>query len=311
MNEIALHIDFLLHTHDCIIIPNLGGFVLNTIEVEKNGLWGLNAPKLELMFNNKLSYNDGLLAESLMKINGISFQDAMKKIEAACEELRSKLLNKEEVTWHNLGVFKTDHQNNFIFLPTNDYVRPQFFGLTNSRFKTAVLRIPVTSNEEESIPVKSIVKYVSTAIVAAIALLFVVISYNNSNSSSQYAEIVSKPLIFKNTGSITNLTSSKLLSSNEIDEEISSSKDAIVNTKPELSSKRYYVIVGVYEVRESAEKSLNKLKKQGFESASMIERPRRLDVYSASFSNKDEALSYLQKLRIDRPEYHDAWILNR
>lgn len=311
MNEIALHIDFLLHTHDCIIIPNLGGFVLNTIEVEKNGLWGLNAPKLELMFNNKLSYNDGLLAESLMKINGISFQDAMKKIEAACEELRSKLLNKEEVTWHNLGVFKTDHQNNFIFLPTNDYVRPQFFGLTNSRFKPAVLRIPVTSNEEESIPVKSIVKYVSTAIVAAIALLFVVISYNNSNSSSQYAEIVSKPLIFKNTGSITNLTSSKLLSSNEIDEEISSSKDAIVNTKPELSSKRYYVIVGVYEVRESAEKSLNKLKKQGFESASMIERPRRLDVYSASFSNKDEALSYLQKLRIDRPEYHDAWILNR
>ena len=64
-------------------------------------------------------------------------------------------------------------------------------------------------------------------------------------------------------------------------------------------------------MRESAEKSLNKLKKQGFESASMIERPRRLDVYSASFSNKDEALSYLQKLRIDRPEYHDAWILNR
>ena len=37
MNEIALHIDFLLHTHDCIIVPGLGGFVLNETGVEKNG----------------------------------------------------------------------------------------------------------------------------------------------------------------------------------------------------------------------------------------------------------------------------------
>ncbi len=92
MNEIALHIDYLLHTHDCIIVPGLGGFVVNTTDVEKNGLWGLDAPTFELLFNNKLTYNDGLLAESLMKINNVSYDVAIKKIESACKELKSKLL---------------------------------------------------------------------------------------------------------------------------------------------------------------------------------------------------------------------------
>ena len=55
MDEIALHIDFLLHTHDCIIVPGLGGFVVNMTEVERSGLWGLNAPTCELIFNSKLN----------------------------------------------------------------------------------------------------------------------------------------------------------------------------------------------------------------------------------------------------------------
>lgn len=311
MNEIALHIDFLLHSHDCIIVPGLGGFVVNTTDVKKNGLWGLDAPTFELLFNNKLSYNDGLLAESLMKTNNISFEDAMKKIEAACEELKKKLIDSEDVTWDNLGVFKTDLNNNIIFFPNKDYVRPQFFGLTNARFKPAFLGIPVTSNEEESIPIRSIMRYVSTAIAAATILFIVVLSFNNSNSPSQYAEIVSKPLIFKNTGVNSKIKSTKPSTSTNVDKETPRSEDIAVTVQSELSTKRYYVIVGVYEVREIAEKSLSRLKKHGFDSASMIERPRRLDVYSASFSDKDEAQSYLQKFKVDNPEYRDAWILKR
>ncbi len=89
MDEIALHIDFLLHTHDCIIVPGLGGFVVNVTDIERNGLWGIDSPSCELIFNNKLTYNDGLLAESLMKTNKISFDVAIKKIDVACEELKN------------------------------------------------------------------------------------------------------------------------------------------------------------------------------------------------------------------------------
>lgn len=311
MNEIALHIDFLLHTHDCIIVPGLGGFVVNETGVEKNGLWGLDAPSLELIFNSKLTYNDGLLAESLMKTNNISFAQATKQIESASQELKSRLMKSEEVEWDNLGIFKTNKENNIIFLPNKAYVRPQFFGLSNARLKPAALAVTSSNNNGNAIPVRYIMRYVSTAIAVAILFFLVVVSYNSTSPVSQQAEIVSKPLIFGNNPSRTNTPKA-----------IQPSTVAAINNSPsseannsvtlgQSSTKKYYIVVGVYEVRDVAESTLSKLKKQGFVNASMIERPTRLDVYSDSFSSREEAQAYLIKFHADNASYRDAWILKR
>lgn len=313
MNEIALHIDFLLHSHDCIIVPGLGGFVVNSTNIEKNGLWGLNAPTFELLFNNKLTYNDGLLAESLMKTNNVSYEVAIKQIESACKELKNNLLKNEEIAWDNLGAFKTDKESNIIFLPNKDYLRPQSFGLSNARFKPAALALSAPSKDENAIPIKTIMRYVSTAIAAAVVLFFVVLSYNNNSiSNSQYAEIVSKPLIFGNNPSRTQLSRTTQPTTVTANNNLPADKaDANTITQSQASTNTYYIIVGVYEVREVAENRLSKLKNQGFGNASMIEKPRRIDVYSASFSDRDEAQTFLHKFQTDNPQYKDAWVLKK
>ena len=319
MDEIALHIDFLLHTHDCIIVPGLGGFVVNKTEVERNGLWGLNAPTFELIFNSKLTYNDGLLAESLMKTNNVSYEVAIKQIESGCQELKSKLKKDEEVNWTNLGTFKSNKENNLIFQPNKAYVRPQFFGLSNARLKPAALVLSSTNNSENAIPVRTIMRYVSTAIAVAVLFFFVVVSYNNYSSSSQYAEIVSKPLIFNNSQSKTSTskTIQPAFANNSETTVVEASLPATSTeadntiTQSQSSAKNYYIVVGVYEVRDVAEKTLSTLKNQGFQAASMIERPGRLDVYSASFSDVKEAQTFLHKFKSENSRYHDAWILKR
>ena len=313
MDEIALHIDFLLHTHDCIIVPGLGGFVVNTTQVERNGLWGLDAPTFELIFNSKLNYNDGLLAESLMKTNNVSYEVAVKQIESGCQELRDKLMNEEEVVWTNLGTFKNNKERNHIFLPNKAYIRPQFYGLSNARLKPAALILSSTSNNENAIPVRLIMRYVSTAIAVAVLLFFVVVSYNNYSPNSQYAEIVSKPLFFNNTKS--NKSTAKVILPVLANNNSKSISDVSVEdnkiTQSQESYIKYYIVVGVYEVRDVAEKTLSKLKNEGFQTSSMIERPGRLDVYSASFSDEKEAQTFLQKFHADNSRYHDAWILKR
>ena len=311
MNEIALHIDFLLHTHDCIIVPGLGGFVVNETGVEKNGLWGLDAPSLELIFNSKLTYNDGLLAESLMKTNNISFAQATKQIESASQELKSRLMKSEEVEWDNLGIFKTNKENNIIFLPNKAYVRPQFFGLSNARLKPAALAVTSSNNNGNAIPVRYIMRYVSTAIAVAILFFLVVVSYNSTSPVSQQAEIVSKPLIFGNNPSRTNTPKASQPSTVAAINNSPSSEANNSVTLGQSSTKKYYIVVGVYEVRDVAESTLSKLKKQGFVNASMIERPTRLDVYSDSFSSIEEAQAYLIKFHADNASYRDAWILKR
>lgn len=313
MNEIALHIDFLLHTNDCIIVPGLGGFVVNEAGVEENGLWGLDAPTFELIFNSKLTYNDGLLAESLMKTNNVSFAVATKQIESASQELRNRLMKNEEVEWDNLGTFTTNKDNNLIFLPNKAYTRPQYFGLSNARFKPAALTLTSSNSKENEIPVRSIMRYVSTAIAVAVLFFLVVVSYNNTTSPmSQHAEIVSKPLIFGNNPSRGNMIKANQPAAVTATKSTNTSAEAS-NTvaATNSSSKKYYIVVGVYEVRDVAEKSLSRLKKQGFNNASMIERPTRLDVYSDSFSTREEAQTYLQKFHADNASYRDAWILKR
>ncbi|HTN69424.1 MAG TPA: SPOR domain-containing protein [Dysgonamonadaceae bacterium] len=323
MDEIALHIDFLLHSHDCVIVPDLGGFVVNASKVERNGLWGLDAPACELIFNSKLTYNDGLLAESIMKTNNVSYESAINKIELACDRLRNKLTKEGEVIWENLGTFKQDNEKRPVFLSNKSYVRPSFYGLTNARLKPAAFASSKTDDNQNLIPIKPFIKYVSSGIAVALLFFFIVISYNNYGPKNQQAEIVSKSLIFNrnksikatfNTNSLTN--ESKLHENyNEIDDQASYSPTINVgssfNQSISISKSNYYIIVGVYEVRDVAEKALSALKEQGFIGASILKRSGRLDVYTASFANKEQAQKSLRKLHIDYPRYHDAWLLKR
>lgn len=324
MDEIALHIEFLLHSHDCVIVPGLGGFVVNVSDVERNGLWGVDAPKCELLFNSKLTYNDGLLTESLMKTNKISFETASGIINAACEELKKKLAKEKQVVWSSLGTFKeaneVDEKNRPVFIPNKYFIRPSFYGLTNARLKPVALLSSKNSDESNLIPLKPFIQYVSSAIAMALVLFIVVVSYSNHESKSQRAEIVSKSIIFNKKE--TNVAGSKAVKS------VYASNANVINTKNDNSSipppsqtntslsqstsdSNYYIIVGVYGVRDVAEKTLSTLQAHGFVNASMLERTGRLDVYAASFTNKDEAQSFLSKFQSENPKYHDAWLLKR
>ena len=321
MDEIALHIEFLLHTHDCVIVPGLGGFVVNVSNVERNGLWGIDAPKCELIFNNKLTYNDGLLAESLMRTNNISFETANIKIENACKDLKDKLSKGVQVTWSNLGVFKglaeVSEKIKPVFIPDKYYIRPVFYGLTKARLKPTVLLTSKNTNDKNTIPLKPFIQYISSGIAMALIFFFVVVSYNNYGSKSQQAEMVSNSLIFKKNSSKSSkaIESIGMSKSNGslMDKKNHSSRSTntyITETDTDTGS-NYYIIVGVYEVKDVAEKTLSSLKEKGFMNASMLKRAGRLDVYSASFNDESEASDFLKKFRAENPKYHDAWLLKR
>lgn len=322
MNEIALHIDYLLHKHDCVIIPNLGGFVVNSTHFERDGIWGVNAPTYELLFNKKLSYNDGLLAESLMRVKNISFNEAMKEIKCAIDKLKTTLQEDKVVEWENLGHFTVDKEGALTF-ESQPFIRPKSYSLTNVRPKPASLSITQVDEKADinSMSVAQLFKYVSTAVAIGLLFFFIAVSYSNYNDKNQYAEIISKPLIFYNKSN--NVAQSQQLTkqTDVIKEEPLTDKD-ISLIKPTVNSinseksvvnnyDNYFIIIGVYTVPEIAEKSLDELKKIGFNSASMIKKTNRMDVYVDSFDDKKEAQTFLKRFREENPRYHDAWLLER
>ena len=65
MLRIITHIERLLLTHDCVILPKFGGFVLQTLPATYQEEEHLFRPmRKEVMFNVTLQHTDGLLSES-------------------------------------------------------------------------------------------------------------------------------------------------------------------------------------------------------------------------------------------------------
>ena len=78
--QLDSHISYLLHEHDCVILPAFGGFVANYHSAKIDPVINLmHPPKKYIVFNKSLQNNDGLLVNDVAACEGISFKKAQKK----------------------------------------------------------------------------------------------------------------------------------------------------------------------------------------------------------------------------------------
>lgn len=95
MKDLIRHIEYLLQSHDCVIIPGLGAILAHGEHARRDnddGLW--HAPARVLSFNPELNRTDGLLAASVARRDGISLEAAATRVSRAaaamCETLRGE-----------------------------------------------------------------------------------------------------------------------------------------------------------------------------------------------------------------------------
>lgn len=120
MHRFIDYISDLLLLHDCVIIPDFGGFICNyknaTID-EVSGM--IYPPSKEIIFNRNLKHNDGLLTNWVASKEGIDYDKAAKQVEFFTEDLKIKLNQHQKIVFDNIGSFHTDRRFNIIF-ETND-----------------------------------------------------------------------------------------------------------------------------------------------------------------------------------------------
>ena len=89
MIELARHIEILLLENDCVIVPELGGFIAHyqpAYYAESDNIYF--PPMRTIGFNPQLTMNDGLLVQSYMQVHHTDFPDATRMIEQEVEELK-------------------------------------------------------------------------------------------------------------------------------------------------------------------------------------------------------------------------------
>jgi len=108
----------LLFCHDCVIVPHWGGFLTHYRPARLDEARKvIHPPGKDLSFNRHLVRNDGLLADHLAKREGIGFDQATERIEAAVNGWRETLDRSGRLELDRVGIFYRDGENNLQFDP--------------------------------------------------------------------------------------------------------------------------------------------------------------------------------------------------
>ena len=164
MIELERHIEILLLDNDCVIVPNLGGFMAHHVEARYDEEDCIFLPPLRTLgFNPQLKINDSLLAQSYIEAYDISYPEAIQRIEDEVNELTQHLQNEGRYELNNIGIIELNEDGNYVFTPCEaGILSPSLYGLNSFEMKT-IEAISAQQVVEE--PVKETVKETSNAVI--------------------------------------------------------------------------------------------------------------------------------------------------
>lgn len=119
------YISELLKDHDCVIIPDFGGFVGNYASARINPVnHRIDPPYRKISFNKLLVHNDGLLAAYVAQKEEEKFERALARIKNYAVYLKSELDSHHRIDIEKVGVLYKQADGTFRF---EQFKQAQFF----------------------------------------------------------------------------------------------------------------------------------------------------------------------------------------
>jgi len=148
--ELERHIEILLLSNDCVIVPELGGFMTHHIEARYDQQEHMFLPpQRTLGFNPQLKLNDSLLVQSYVEAYDISYPEALRRIEDEVEELKQHLDNEGYYELNDIGRLTVNDEGNLEFEPCEaGILTPDLYGLSSFEMDQ-IADITAKVNEQE------------------------------------------------------------------------------------------------------------------------------------------------------------------
>lgn len=119
--NLGLYVNDLLFEHNCVVVPELGGFITRYAPAQINPVsHKITPPGKRIAFNQGLKLNDGILAQHIAVQNQISFEEALKVIHEQVAALKNQLHEIRTVHLDKIGSFYMDEDEIISFHPEPD-----------------------------------------------------------------------------------------------------------------------------------------------------------------------------------------------
>jgi len=108
----------LLYRHECVIVPDFGGFITNYEAANiQSTTHAIMPPRRYLVFNSGLTINDGLLATEISSHLKCSFEQAMQTIRRDVTAWQERLKAGKTILLPCIGTFKLNREGKIEFQP--------------------------------------------------------------------------------------------------------------------------------------------------------------------------------------------------
>lgn len=307
VNTLHLHIEYLLRSHDCVIVPGLGAFIINRHGARLDREAGvIEPPTAELTFNPSVRHNDGLLASSIARREEVEYDTAAEILAEELAAMRSHLATERKITIGMLGTLSLGAEDNLVFTPTQQ--QADRFGLHRILLpriapNVDAANVSVAQPEAEAVTAEAPQRKWRTdkyyylpihkglAKIAAIIVLVVVIAAG----------------LFTFTPEINNTPRRDCASVIPVNIEAPVAKpQPAVKAEPEDTAARYHVVVGTFTTQEEVSRFVKRHADDGYE-LKAIAGPRLIRVTAARSNDRGEMVSVLRSAAIDSC-FNGAWI---
>ena len=301
--NLANYISDLLYRYECVIVPKFGGFVTNNksarIDTANNTL---HPPFKQITFNSHLVNNDGLLANYIASVDNISYECAVNYIQFEIDAWKDKLKD-QELNLVGLGAFNLisgklhfEPQQKINYLTSS-------FGLSNvvrsEIEREFAVKTEDTAKAPKVVPIiekraPNYLKYAAIFVLGLSAIGFAGKYYQGHIHEKQLVEAQKQQELMEQKIESATFVISKPLPA--------------LNLEVETSKKSFHVIAGAFRFPENANRKVNQLLQEGYDSKVLGVNKWNLTVVSyGSFSSRDEALQTLSQIRKNVAK--DSWLL--
>ncbi len=328
--KVDKHISELLYEHDCIIVPDFGGFVANYASAKIHPTQHtFTPPSKKISFNKNLKNNDGLLANHIASAECFTYPEALKYISHFVENINLQLKSGAKVKLDEVGTLFLDVERNIQFEPGTTNYLLDAFGL--SEFQSPAIKrdtigkriekefkdrspIPAENKEKQRINIK---RYVALALTLPIVFGLVWIPLKtdllkNSNSSNlnpfsskeaaKYevrkqsdAKVLTAEDFGLNTTKENTATSSVSIENPAV-EPVKADSTKVVSQNATIDFK-FHVVAGCFQIKANADKFVKELQSRNI-SASIIGKHRGLFVVSCgNYATRKEAYLEMDQLK--------------
>jgi hypothetical protein len=298
--DISNHISSLLRFNECVIIPDFGSFISNYIPSRFDPLKNAyHPPYKEIVFNSKITKNDGILINHLVESESITYSQACQAVSTWVSSAFETLNEGEKLEMNGVGTIVFDRNGSYIFTSLASNILAETYGLDSVSFPRLVRPVYVSSyNPRPAVRAISNQKN-ALRIAAGIALVL---------SLSLFPLKIKKENFSYEVSILNPFTA--------LSTETTTEKAAIVEPKPVVKAeivneKLFFILVGgSFEVLENAKTYHNELLNEGNQAEIVKLQNGRYRVIVDSYKSRDIALAAMEKYRSSHPG-SQVWVSTR